>query len=108
MCQTISVFYIMHVFAWSEHYVSVEIIPLLISTTCAFSDCLQVEQEFRLDPMLEDHEGVMERMNTWNFQIFDLVDRTGGKTGRILSYVSITSSPVAVVVCVLIGWSAHS
>lgn len=38
--------------------------------------------------MLEDHENVMERMNTWNFQIFDLVDKTGGKTGRILSYVS--------------------
>lgn len=48
------------------------------------------EQEFRLDPMLEDHEALMERMNTWNFQIFDLVDKTGGKTGRILSYVTYT------------------
>ncbi|KAJ0056653.1 hypothetical protein NL108_010613, partial [Boleophthalmus pectinirostris] len=48
------------------------------------------EQEFRLDPMLEDQEGLMERMNTWNFQIFDLVDTTGGKTGRILSYVTYT------------------
>ncbi|KAM7015752.1 cGMP-inhibited 3',5'-cyclic phosphodiesterase 3B [Tautogolabrus adspersus] len=48
------------------------------------------EQEFRLDPMLEEHQAVMERMNTWNFQIFDLVDRTGGKTGRILSYVTYT------------------
>lgn len=78
----------------------VEIIPVLISTTCAFSGCLQGEHEFRLDPMLEDHEAVMERMNTWNFQIFDLVDKTGGKTGRILSYVSTTttnqSSSVAV------------
>lgn len=46
------------------------------------------DQEFKLDPMLEDHEALMERMNTWNFQIFDLVDRTGGKTGRILSYVT--------------------
>lgn len=52
----------------------------------------QGEQEFRLDPMLEDHDAVMERMNTWNFQIFDLVDRTGGKTGRILSYVSTTTT----------------
>uniref|UniRef100_A0A3B4B6W8 Phosphodiesterase n=1 Tax=Periophthalmus magnuspinnatus TaxID=409849 RepID=A0A3B4B6W8_9GOBI len=51
---------------------------------------LQGEQEFRLDSMLEDHEGLMERMNTWNFQIFDLVDKTGGKTGRILSYVTYT------------------
>lgn len=48
------------------------------------------EQEFRLDPMLEDQEGLMERMNTWNFQIFDLVDKTGGKTGRILSHVTYT------------------
>lgn len=61
---------------------------ILISTIC--SACLQGEQEFRLDPMLEDHDALMERMNTWNFQIFDLVDRTGGKTGRILSYVSTT------------------
>lgn len=52
------------------------------------SMCLQVEQEFRLDPVLEEHETFMEKMNTWNFQIFDLVDKTGGKTGRILSYVS--------------------
>ncbi|XP_049574700.1 cGMP-inhibited 3',5'-cyclic phosphodiesterase 3B [Syngnathus scovelli] len=48
------------------------------------------DQEFRLDTMLEDHEGLMEKMNTWNFQIFDLVDKTGGKTGRILSYVTYT------------------
>uniref|UniRef100_A0A3Q0QRC3 Phosphodiesterase n=1 Tax=Amphilophus citrinellus TaxID=61819 RepID=A0A3Q0QRC3_AMPCI len=52
--------------------------------------CHQGDQEFRLDPMLEDHEPLMERMNTWNFQIFDLVDKTGGKTGRILSYVTYT------------------
>uniref|UniRef100_A0A3P8SJU5 Phosphodiesterase n=1 Tax=Amphiprion percula TaxID=161767 RepID=A0A3P8SJU5_AMPPE len=55
-----------------------------------FDCCLQAEQEFRLDPMLEDHEDLMERMNTWNFQIFDLVDKTGGKTGRVLSYVTYT------------------
>lgn len=55
--------------------------------------CPQVEQEFRLDPMLEEHETFMEKMNTWNFQIFDLVDTTGGKTGRILSYVSIEPTP---------------
>ncbi|XP_072321927.1 cGMP-inhibited 3',5'-cyclic phosphodiesterase 3B [Eucyclogobius newberryi] len=50
----------------------------------------QGTEEFRLDPMLEEHEELMERMNTWNFQIFDLVDTTGGKTGRILSYVTYT------------------
>ncbi|XP_030650274.1 cGMP-inhibited 3',5'-cyclic phosphodiesterase B [Chanos chanos] len=48
------------------------------------------EEEFRLDPLLEDHQALMEKINTWNFQIFDLVDRTGGKTGRILSYVAYT------------------
>lgn len=88
------------VFAYSEHHISFK-----------FSDCLQGEQEFRLDPMLKEHEAVMEKMNTWNFQIFDLVDNTGGKTGRILSYVSTTttkkSSPLAVVVFVLTGWSVH-
>ncbi|XP_075878277.1 cGMP-inhibited 3',5'-cyclic phosphodiesterase 3B isoform X2 [Nelusetta ayraudi] len=48
------------------------------------------KQEFRLDPMLDDHEVNMEKMNTWNFQIFDLVDITGGRTGRILSHVTYT------------------
>uniref|UniRef100_A0A3Q1HSC6 Phosphodiesterase n=1 Tax=Anabas testudineus TaxID=64144 RepID=A0A3Q1HSC6_ANATE len=52
--------------------------------------CPQGEEEFKLDPMLDEHEALMERMNTWNFQIFDLVDKTGGKTGRILSYVTYT------------------
>ncbi|KAG7468374.1 hypothetical protein MATL_G00142350 [Megalops atlanticus] len=48
------------------------------------------EQDFVLDPLLEDHEALMERIDTWNFQIFELVDQTGGKTGRILSYVTYT------------------
>uniref|UniRef100_A0A8C1SI31 Phosphodiesterase n=1 Tax=Cyprinus carpio TaxID=7962 RepID=A0A8C1SI31_CYPCA len=47
-------------------------------------------EEFRLDSMLVDHEALMERINTWNFQIFELMDMTGGKTGRILSYVAYT------------------
>lgn len=93
----------MHVFACSEHYVSMEIISVLISTT--FSDGLQGEQEFRLDPMLEDHEAVMERMNTWNFQIFDLVDKTGGKTGRILSYVSTRNTNQSSPVAMCCNWS---
>uniref|UniRef100_A0A3Q2CEV7 Phosphodiesterase n=1 Tax=Cyprinodon variegatus TaxID=28743 RepID=A0A3Q2CEV7_CYPVA len=63
---------------------------ILFNLVCLYCGCLQGEQEFRLDPMLEDHEGLMEKMDTWNFQIFDLVDRTGGKTGRILSYVTYT------------------
>uniref|UniRef100_A0A665W6A5 Phosphodiesterase n=1 Tax=Echeneis naucrates TaxID=173247 RepID=A0A665W6A5_ECHNA len=64
------------------------------SGTCTFTEytlySMIVEQEFRLDPMLEDHEALMEKMNTWNFQIFDLVDKTGGESGRILSYVTYT------------------
>lgn len=43
--------------------------------------------------MLEEHETFMEKMNTWNFQIFELVDKTGGKSGRILSYVSTVAPP---------------
>ncbi|XP_056268645.1 cGMP-inhibited 3',5'-cyclic phosphodiesterase 3B isoform X2 [Pseudoliparis swirei] len=60
-------------------------------------------QEFRLDPMLEDQAALMERMNTWNFQIFDLVDRTGGKSGRILSYCPLDTAEGAG--CVLTGVS---
>uniref|UniRef100_A0AAZ3QM14 Phosphodiesterase n=1 Tax=Oncorhynchus tshawytscha TaxID=74940 RepID=A0AAZ3QM14_ONCTS len=43
-----------------------------------------------LNPLLENHNDLMEKINSWNFQIFDLMDRTGGKTGRILSYVTYT------------------
>ncbi|XP_038825179.1 cGMP-inhibited 3',5'-cyclic phosphodiesterase B-like isoform X3 [Salvelinus namaycush] len=50
----------------------------------------ETEGEFRLDPLLENHDDLMEKINSWNFQIFDLMDRTGGKTGRILSYVTYT------------------
>lgn len=48
--------------------------------------------------MLDDHEVNMEKMNTWNFQIFDLVDITGGRTGRILSHVSPYQCFLAVLV----------
>lgn len=51
-------------------------------------DLWQGDEEFRLDSMLVEHEALMEKINTWNFQIFELMDITGGKTGRILSYVS--------------------
>lgn len=51
-------------------------------------DLWQGDEEFRLDSMLVDHEALVERINTWNFQIFELMEMTGGKTGSILSYVS--------------------
>uniref|UniRef100_A0A8C9V541 Phosphodiesterase n=1 Tax=Scleropages formosus TaxID=113540 RepID=A0A8C9V541_SCLFO len=48
------------------------------------------DDDFLLDPLLEEQEVLMESMNSWNFQIFDLMAKTGGKTGRILSYVTYT------------------
>uniref|UniRef100_A0A8B9I159 Phosphodiesterase n=1 Tax=Astyanax mexicanus TaxID=7994 RepID=A0A8B9I159_ASTMX len=62
----------------------------LLCTRYHFQSSCGGEEEFKLDPLLEDHEGLMEKLNSWNFQIFDLMDRTGGKTGRILSYVAYT------------------
>uniref|UniRef100_A0A668AEX8 Phosphodiesterase n=1 Tax=Myripristis murdjan TaxID=586833 RepID=A0A668AEX8_9TELE len=59
-----------------------------MSNICCLSNCQG--EEFKLDPMLEDQDALMEKISSWNFQIFDLVDRTGGKTGRILSYVTYT------------------
>uniref|UniRef100_A0A671S5Y7 Phosphodiesterase n=1 Tax=Sinocyclocheilus anshuiensis TaxID=1608454 RepID=A0A671S5Y7_9TELE len=53
-------------------------------------ESLEGDEEFRLDSTLVDHEALMERINTWNFQIFELMEMTGGKTGRILSYVAYT------------------
>ncbi|XP_039594776.1 cGMP-inhibited 3',5'-cyclic phosphodiesterase B isoform X1 [Polypterus senegalus] len=50
----------------------------------------QVERDALLDSLLEDHDALMEKVSNWNFPIFDLVDKTGGKTGRILSLVSYT------------------
>ncbi|XP_053368474.1 cGMP-inhibited 3',5'-cyclic phosphodiesterase 3B isoform X2 [Clarias gariepinus] len=47
-------------------------------------------EEFKLDPLLEDQEALVEKLNNWNFQIFDLMEQTGGKSGRILSYVAYT------------------
>ncbi|KAF7703455.1 cGMP-inhibited 3',5'-cyclic phosphodiesterase B [Silurus meridionalis] len=47
-------------------------------------------EEFKLDPLLEDHDALLEKLNNWNFQIFDLMERTGGKSGRILSSVAYT------------------
>lgn len=37
--------------------------------------------------LTEDHDSLMEKMNNWNFQIFDLVEKMGDKSGRILSQV---------------------
>ncbi|KAM6274263.1 cGMP-inhibited 3',5'-cyclic phosphodiesterase 3B isoform 2-T2 [Porphyrio hochstetteri] len=51
---------------------------------------LLVEQSPTLDTMLVDHDSLMEKMNNWNFQIFDLVQEMGDQSGRILSQVTYT------------------
>lgn len=48
---------------------------------------IQVEQSPPLETMLLDHDSLMEKMNNWNFQIFDLVQEMGDQSGRILSQV---------------------
>ncbi|NXP53752.1 PDE3B phosphodiesterase, partial [Heliornis fulica] len=49
---------------------------------------LTVEQSPTLETMLLDHDSLMEKMNNWNFQIFDLVQELGDQSGRILSQVT--------------------
>ncbi|CAM5120712.1 unnamed protein product [Eretmochelys imbricata] len=50
-----------------------------------------MEQDPSLELMItEDHESLMEKMNNWNFQIFDLLQKMGDKSGRILSQVTYT------------------
>ncbi|NXY14866.1 PDE3B phosphodiesterase, partial [Atrichornis clamosus] len=51
---------------------------------------LLVGQSFALETMLLDHDSLMEKMNNWNFQIFDLVKEMGDQSGRILSQVTYT------------------
>ncbi|XP_050191344.1 cGMP-inhibited 3',5'-cyclic phosphodiesterase 3B isoform X2 [Myiozetetes cayanensis] len=51
---------------------------------------LLVEQSYTLETMLLDHDSLMEKMNNWNFQIFDLVKEMGDQSGRILSQVTYT------------------
>ncbi|NWR41969.1 PDE3B phosphodiesterase, partial [Regulus satrapa] len=51
---------------------------------------LLVEQSSTLETMLLDHDSLMEKMNNWNFQVFDLVKEMGDQSGRILSQVTYT------------------
>ncbi|KAE8606032.1 hypothetical protein XENTR_v10010578 [Xenopus tropicalis] len=51
----------------------------------------EMKEESPLELMLiEDQDSLLDRLDNWNFPIFDLVERTGGKSGRILSQVSYT------------------
>lgn len=49
-----------------------------------------VVQSPKLETMITEHESLMEKMNNWNFQIFDLVQEMGDQSGRILSRVTYT------------------
>ncbi|XP_066475452.1 cGMP-inhibited 3',5'-cyclic phosphodiesterase 3B [Tiliqua scincoides] len=50
-----------------------------------------VEENPSLELMIiEDHNSLMEKLNNWNFQIFDLVQKMGDKSDRILSQVAYT------------------
>ncbi|XP_019061738.1 cGMP-inhibited 3',5'-cyclic phosphodiesterase B [Fukomys damarensis] len=50
-----------------------------------------VEQEASLDmTLVEDYNSLIEKMSNWNFQIFELVEKMGEKSGRILSQVMYT------------------
>ncbi|NXH37684.1 PDE3B phosphodiesterase, partial [Dicaeum eximium] len=51
---------------------------------------LLVEQSSTLETTLLDHDSLMEKMNNWNFQVFDLVKEMGDQSGRILSQVTYT------------------
>ncbi|XP_077177811.1 cGMP-inhibited 3',5'-cyclic phosphodiesterase 3B isoform X2 [Paroedura picta] len=51
---------------------------------------LNLEEDPTLDLMvIEDYDSLMEKMENWNFQIFDLVQKMGDKSGRILSQITI-------------------
>ncbi|XP_065737774.1 cGMP-inhibited 3',5'-cyclic phosphodiesterase 3B isoform X2 [Phocoena phocoena] len=50
-----------------------------------------IEQEASRDLILiEDYDSLIENMSNWNFQIFELVEKMGEKSGRILSQVMYT------------------
>nr|DBA17679.1 TPA: hypothetical protein GDO54_003091 [Pyxicephalus adspersus] len=50
----------------------------------------EIEEETSLDLLIEDQDALLEKLDNWNFPIFDLMEKTGGKCGRILSQVSYT------------------
>lgn len=53
---------------------------------------VQIEQEASLDLIfIEDYDSLIEKMSNWNFQIFEVVEKMGEKSGRILSQVCLKS-----------------
>lgn len=63
-----------------------------VKLVCFFPLHIQIEQEASQDLILiEDYDSLIENMSNWNFQIFELVEKMGEKSGRILSQVCFTS-----------------
>lgn len=53
-----------------------------------FLSSLQDKPILAPEPLVMDNlDSIMEQLNTWNFPIFDLVEKIGRKCGRILSQV---------------------
>ncbi|KAB0371237.1 hypothetical protein FD755_017646 [Muntiacus reevesi] len=49
-----------------------------------------IEQASQDVILIEDYDSLIENMSNWNFQIFELVEKMGEKSGRILSQVVYT------------------
>lgn len=64
-----------------------KLVFIVILEMIKYLTLIQVEQSPTLETMLLDHDSLMEKMNNWNFQIFDLVQEMGDQSGRILSQV---------------------
>lgn len=64
-----------------------KLVFIVILEMIKYLNLIQVEQSSSLETMLLDHDSLMEKMNNWNFQIFDLVKEMGDQSGRILSQV---------------------
>ncbi|KAJ0069313.1 hypothetical protein NL108_003249, partial [Boleophthalmus pectinirostris] len=61
----------------------------LNSISLGASICVQDKPILAPEPLLmEGLEPMMSQLNNWNFPIFDLMEQTSGKCGRILSQVS--------------------
>lgn len=64
-----------------------KLVFILTSEVIKSLTLMQVVQSPKLETMITEHESLMEKMNNWNFQIFDLVQEMGDQSGRILSWV---------------------
>lgn len=48
---------------------------------------------------MPDLEPLMDQLNSWNFPIFSLVEKTHGETGSILSQVGTRQKQISSVLC---------